>query len=328
MNDMSDDWEEIGTTSGNRTERRADPDHPLDFFRARSEKGNYMLVLKGDELPSSKKLPVLSGLEISIVHSDSELDELLLELLDSEQKSIFRALVADILLATSDMALGENAAGAARLITRVERWQDLLKRRRNQVLSRQAIIGLFGELHFFRERVLPRMQPTEATASWRGPHGDEQDFVIGGWIIEIKTQLATADQFLKISSEAQLDTSSGPIAICHQTLSPAPSEDPDALTLNEIIADIRNKLLNFGASALDIFEAGLISAGYETRPEYDLESWKPVRATIYEVEDDFPRLIPSNMSVGIRNVTYRILPAACSDYSRNEDWLNETVFND
>ena len=325
---MTDDWEKIGTTLGSRTERRADPDHPLDFFRAISEKGNYMLVLKGDELPTSNRLPVLSGLEISIVHSDSDLDELMLELLESEQKSIFRALVADILLATGEMAFGENSAGAARVITRVERWQDLLKRRRNQIMSRQAIIGLFGELHFLRERVLPRMQPTEAAAAWRGPHGDEQDFVIGGWIIETKTQLATADQFLKISSEAQLDTTSGPIAICHQTLSTASSEDPDALTLNEIVVDIRSKLLIFGASALDIFEAGLISAGYETRPEYELESWKPLRATIYEVEDDFPRLVPSNMPIGIRNVTYRILPAACSDYSRNEEWLNETVFND
>jgi len=328
MTDMKDDWEEIGTTPGSRIERRANPDHPLEFFRARSEKGNYMLVLKGRELLVSKKLPVLSGIEISIVHSDSDLDELLLELLESEQKSIFRALVADILLATSDMAFGENAAGAMRVITRVERWQDLLKRRRDEVLSRQAIIGLFGELHFLKDKVLPKMQPTEAAAAWRGPYGDEQDFVIGGWIIEIKTQLATADQFLKISSEAQLDTSSGKIAVCHQSLSSAPSEDSDAFTLNEIIKDIRNKLLNYGASALDIFEAGLISAGYETKPEYDLESWKPVRATIYEVEDDFPRLIPSKIPVGIRNVTYRILPAACSDYSRSEHWLNETIFND
>jgi hypothetical protein len=45
-------------------------------------------------------------------------------------------------------------------------------------------------------------------SAWRGPFGDEQDFVHGEWIIEIKTQLNTADQRMQISSEAQLDTSS------------------------------------------------------------------------------------------------------------------------
>ena len=327
MNDMKDDWEEIGTISSVRTERRADPDHPLDFFRARSEKGNYMLVLKGDELPETQRLPVLSGLEIDLHHSKHGPDELRLELLEAEQKSIFRALVADILLATRDMSSGDNSAGAKRVITRIERWQDLLKRRRNQVLSRQAIIGLFGELKFLKERVLPRMQPTEAATAWRGPHGEEQDFAIGGWIIEIKTQLSTADQFLKISSEAQLDTSSGPIVVCHQTLASAPSDDSDALTLNAIVAKIRSDLFKSGASALDLFEAGLISAGYETRPDYDQESWKLVRSSFYEVEDGFPRLIPANMPSGIQRITYRIIPAACSTFSRSEDWLNGTIFN-
>jgi hypothetical protein len=45
-------------------------------------------------------------------------------------------------------------------------------------------------------------------SAWRGPFGDEQDFVHGEWIIEIKTQLNTADERMQISSEAQLDTSS------------------------------------------------------------------------------------------------------------------------
>lgn len=327
MNDGRDDWSDIGTTSGSRTERRADPAHPLDFFRARSEKGNYMLVLKGDELPENRRLPILGGIEICLEHNEGRSDELILELLESEQKSIFRALVADILLATKDVIPGDNAAGAARVLTRIERWQDLLKKRRNQVLSRQAIIGLFGELHFLKERVLPRMQPTEAVSAWRGPHGEEQDFAIGGWIIELKTQLSTADQFLKISSEAQLDTASGPIVLCHQNIASTPSGDGEALSLNSIVEEIRKELLNRGASALDIFEAGLIAACYETRKEYDEDSWTLVKADFYEIGKDFPRLVPDTIPAGVQRVSYRIIPAACSEFQRDKAWLNGELFN-
>jgi len=250
-----------------------------------------------------------------------------LELLDSEQKSIFRALIADILLATTDVSPGDNAAGAKRVLTRIERWQNLLKRRRDKVLSRQAIIGLFGELHFLKERVLPMMQPTDAVSAWRGPHGEEQDFAIGGWIIELKTQLSTADQFLKISSEAQLDTASGPISLCHQIIASTPSDDSKTFSLNGIVEEIRMELLQEGASALDIFEAGLITAGYIAREEYDEDSWTLVKTDFYEVGEDFPRLVPDNIAVGLQRVTYQIIPVACSQFKRDGEWLNGKLFD-
>ena len=327
MNDQADSWDGIGTSIGNRTERRANPDHPLNFFRARSEKGNYMLVLKGENLAISNKLPVLAGVDISLVEGNGSLNELRLELLDSEQKSIFRALVADVLLATQDVASGDDVAGAARVVMRIERWQELLKRKRNQVLSRQAIIGLYGELYFLKARILPRMSSQDSVLAWRGPHGEEQDFALGGWIVEIKTQLSTADQFLKISSEAQLDTASGPIAICHQTVASCPANTQGAHSLNEMVTEIREYLLEKGPAVVDIFEAGLIVAGYENRPEYDQESWCPMAANFFEVGEDFPRLCPSNIPQGVQSVKYRILPTACAGFARDEAWLNESLFN-
>jgi hypothetical protein len=321
-----DDWSDIEAHRGSRTERRADPDHPLDFFRARGPEGNYILLLRGVDLLDSSKFPIFSGIEIALNEAESRPKELILKLLDTEQKSIFRALVADILGATRDLGRGQNPAGAMRVITRVERWQELLKKRRSQLLSRQEIIGLFGELSFLLNYVMPNMQSTDAAASWRGPFGEEQDFAIGDWIVEIKTQLSTADQFLKISSEAQLDTASGQIIVYHHNLSPAQAEDETAMSLNGIVDAIRSEMLSSGASALDIFEAGLISAGYVSRPEYDKESWKVVKRSIFEVEGAFPRLSPSNLPIGVRHVTYKVIPAACKDFERTESWLIQSLF--
>ncbi|MXO91509.1 PD-(D/E)XK motif protein [Pontixanthobacter aquaemixtae] len=327
MDEHTDGWSDIGSAPGARTERRADPDHPLDFFRARSEAGNYMLVLKGESIVITNDLPVLSGLSISLANGASDSTELRLELLDAEQRSIFKALVADILRATQDVAINDSNAGAARVVTRIERWRDFLKRRREQVLSRQAILGLFGELHFLSSRVLDQLAPMDAMLAWRGPHGEEQDFAIGGWILEIKTQLSTADQFLKISSEAQLDTASGPILICHQTFSSCPESDPDAMSLKELVNRLRALLLDQAPLAIDILEAGLIAVGYEDRPEYDQEKWKSVASQFFEVEEGFPRLAPSNIPQGIQSVRYRILPAACSRFKRDEAWLKEKIFD-
>lgn len=329
MPQTDDAWSDIpkGSLHGGRTERRAHPDHPLDFFRARDEKGHYLLVLKGDELPATGKLPILAGLRIGLVHHQGKRDELALELADSEQLSIFRALAADILQATSDLPSGDSEGGLRRVIGRIERWQELLKRKKNEVLTRQEIIGLVGELLFLRDAVMPRLQSHVAVTSWRGSHRDEQDFAIGGWIAEIKTQLSTADQFIRISSEAQLDTTSGPIALVHQTVSSVSEGDPAAMTLNGLVASIRSRLLASGAAAIDIFEAGLIAAGYETRPEYDEESWLPITRRIFEIAEGFPRLVPAVLPPGVQNVSYRVLPNACSGFERNDTWLNSTVLD-
>jgi hypothetical protein len=299
----------------------------LDFYRARDDQGRYQFILKSKGLPVLPPLPTLAGLKVHVVRTSDTSHELVLELQDNEQISIFRALCADILDATKDVVRGDSPSGARRIILRIERWQELLKRRRDQVLSRQSVIGLMGELLFLRDHALKLMHPHEAVASWRGPHREEQDFGIGSTIVEIKAQLTTADQYLMINSEAQLDTSSGPIVVCHQTLaSGAARLSSSARTLNELVKEIRSQILESNPPSLDLLEAGLVAAGYEAREEYDVEHWVPVRFRIFEVCNDFPRLVPENLPVGVQKVSYRIIPGACSDYERDETWLREVVF--
>ena len=329
MAEQHDAWSDIpkGSASGVRVERRADPAHPLDFFRARDEKGRYMLILKGDELPMERP-PSLAGLEVCAQQNSGRPDELVVKLRDSEQLSIFRALSADILEATRELDRGDSLSGARRVVHRIKRWQELLKKRKDQVLTRQAIIGLVGELLFLRDMAMQFLPLPEAVGSWRGSMRDEQDFAIRDWIIEIKTQLSTADQFLKISSEAQLDTASGPIVLIHQTLAASTPDEPSGITLNGLVETIRSELLAKAASTLDILEAGLIAAGYTQRPEYDAEAWLRVRSAAFEVTEDFPKLVPQSLPPGIRKVTYTILPSACADFERDETWLKSTVFHD
>ena len=238
---------------------------------------------------------------------------------------LFRVLCHDLLSATSRLPRGDNGRGLMIVLDRLVNWQELLRRRQDQILTRQQIIGLVGELLFLRDIVMQKVGP-EAVSAWRGSFGDEQDFVHGEWILEIKTQLSTSDQRMQISSEAQLDTSSGKILICHQTLGASSTHDPRSRSLNELVEEIRLALRTNNSSAAMDFELGLTKANYSNRPEYDDGRWILSARRVYEVSDGFPRITPAMLQEGIERVTYHIRLEACRPFEIGVDPAMERVF--
>ncbi len=327
MSNEQDPWETIkpGSTTSSRTERRAHPTHPIDFYRARLADGRYLFVLKGLSDLEERRFPTLGGINLSQQQLSDGTYELILELVDTEQVSLFRALSEDLLASTDDLAEGRSDLAAERLIIRLERWQAMLRKKLDSLLSRQAIIGLVGELLFLRDRLLPILGVEQALRAWRGPHRDEQDFANGDQIYEVKTQLNTADQYLLISSEAQLDITSGKIAVCHQTLSSCTDDEHDSESLNQLVEDIRERCLAHSLVTRDLLDAGLLAAGYQTRPEYDEEKWKPAQSRFFEVIDDFPRLVPTLLPPGVSKVSYRITLGTCERFERSQKWLDGVI---
>lgn len=327
---MSDPWDIPGAHApGNRTERLADPDHPLDFYRGRDFEGHYLFWLECDAAGSPPvEIPRIGGIEIDLRTAAPGRWFLGLALRDSNQLEIFRALCSNLMAATSHLARNAGERGVGIVLNRLKRWQDLLRRREDDLLSRSEILGLAGELLFLRDRLLGSMSDVGAVLAWRGPYGDEQDFVVGGRIVEIKTQLATADRRFQISTEDQLDTASGEIVLCHQTLGLASSDQPGARSLNALTAEILEHLLQGSGDAADIFRAGLVEGGYRRRPEYDVEWWLPGEFRIYEVTPEFPRLVASGLPAGVSRVRYEISVAACGPFEKTTDWLIGFLQND
>jgi hypothetical protein len=200
-----------------------------------------------------------------------------------------------------------------------------LKRGHDQILTRPQIIGLIGELFFLRDVVMQAIG-TEAISTWRGPFGDEQDFVYGNWILEIKTQLSTADQRLQISSEAQLDTSSGNILVCHQTLGASSADDPLSRSLNDAVDEIRRALAANNSPVRLDFELALIEANYRNRPDYDVGRWILSSRTMYAVSEGFPRIVPQMLGDGVERVTYHVRTDACLAFKVDIDAAVEQVF--
>jgi hypothetical protein len=182
-----------------------------------------------------------------------------------------------------------------------------------------------GELLFLRDRALPAIGDS-AISAWRGPYGDEQDFVHAQWIFEIKTQLSTSDQRIYISSESQLDTTSGNIALCYQTLGPSSLDDLNSRSLNDIVDEIKGLLGAQNSSAILQFELALIELNYRKRPEYDELRWVLASRRAYVVGNEFPRITPSNIPVGVEKVTYHIRLEACQPFEVDLETLMERAF--
>jgi hypothetical protein len=295
--------------------RRADTAHPLDFFRGRDFAGRYIFSLTSDsgcrDLPEP---PRLNGIEVVLERVPSGGARLVLTLQEREHFDIFRALCDHLLKATAGLARGANASGLRQVLRHLADWHEMLRRRRDDLLSESERIGLAGELLFLRDVILPRLSPADAASSWRGGHRDEQDFAVGHWQFEIKTQLSTADQRLIIASEAQLDTAGSHLLLCYQGVAASPPAT-DAFTLNSLVASLATVFEAARPSAREVFDAGLEAWGYVQHEDYDQMSWVLTDRRLFEVREGFPRIVPAMLPSGVLRVSYEVLLRDCEPFA-------------
>jgi hypothetical protein len=315
---MLAEWDEIAPASdpGSINVRLADSTHPLDFRVGRDFRGRYLFQLDADGAPASApKAPKLAGMECELEPVTPDRIRLCLTLANNTDFSNFRLMCSGLMIATSDLQVQQSAEGLSAAIEELHRWQDMLRQRRERLLSRSEIIGLVGELLFLRDVLSPRIGVTSALRCWNGPAGHEQDFVLGGRIFEVKTQVVTSDRRIRISSEDQLDPVQGQIYICNQGVAPTVATDPAARTLRALVDELRQIARTAGVRASDMLEIALLEARYEDRAEYDEEAWAFVDRTLYEVTGDFPRIERADLRTGVEMVKYSIRVSDCLPFA-------------
>lgn len=324
----SDDWKSIAPAPAPSADnvRRADTSHPLDFFRGRDFAGHYIFSLAADsgcrDLPEP---PKLNGIEVALERRVPDGARLVLTLQDRVQFDIFRALCDHLLGATAGEARGANAVGLRLVLRRLADWHDMLRRRRDDLLSVPERIGLTGELLFLRDMILPRMSAADAVATWRGAHRDEQDFAIGDWQFEIKTQLSTADQRLIIASEAQLETAGSRLLLCHQGIA-ASRTTPSSFTLTSLVTCLAAVFTDAGSAVATTYEAALEAWGYTPKDEYDQTAWMLTDRRLFEVREGFPRITPAMLPSGVQRVSYEVLLRSCDPFAVDLGQTMSSVF--
>jgi Putative PD-(D/E)XK family member, (DUF4420) len=301
--------------------RRILPDVNYDVYLAIEKPSNtrlLMLRVSSTFLDRKTVYPSSSGFtvnRIALPPDTEDYDTLQLVLTNARYKDVFTTLVQDIVDYLEPVP--EERAAVSAFVMRLKRWQTFLERNNPEGLSEIVQQGLYGELWFLRQIVLPHLGLLNGLRRWTGPKGTQQDFQFSGCAVEVKTTSAKQHQKLAIASERQLDdTGAGTVVLLHLSLDVRQEQGE---TLPTMVASVRS-LVASDAIAKDELENLLFEIGYldihATR--YENIGYIIREHNYFRVGEDFPKIIESDLRNGVGDVRYTISVAECKRFSMPE----------
>ena len=296
-----------------------------DLYWALDLERNCLLILQhGIPKNSMSRLPKFKGLQVDTHSVDGARHRLMLRLLDGDQREIFHRLCLDIVSAIETAQTEEQAV--QRFLNRTWRWHRLLKGVTGGRLRPEEQRGLFGELIFLEEHLMPILGTSQAVRSWRGPLGSPRDFEIGRVSVEVKTIQNATTPRVAISSGLQLDSSETDILFLFVAeVSRADDQGPQAKTITQLAARIKSKIADGDPSLVDEFEDLLAAAGFDWQEDYSDCFWSYGSERQYRVEEGFPRVTPSMHPPGVENLRYSVLFAFCEQFRVEKQELSEAI---
>ena len=115
----------------------------------------------------------------------------------------------------------DESAAVSAFIERTWKWHDLLKGKRKPKLSREAQMGLIGELWTLMHLLAPAVGIGTAVAGWKGAEQAPKDFELSGVCIECKSRGAarplTGSDHIRVSARRCSRSCVGPLGphLCH-----------------------------------------------------------------------------------------------------------------
>lgn len=305
--------------------RRISPDVAFDFFLGIEQltfRRMFLLRIDKKESPVFSLLPEFRGFEISkMTFPDEKPDKIIigLSLNDNTYSDIFTALCEDL------FQISVKQPDQKRMILylkeRLIQWKEFLEINGNQCMSPEAQRGLYGELRFLRDILFENMEISKAISCWQGPSWKNQDFLIFGVGVEVKTSIAKQHQKIHIASELQLDdTNLEGLCIYFLSLQETPNHGE---TLLKIIDDIR-KTIEIKNGPSSEFETQLFKSGYldRHRENYKKTGYHDRKMQIFRIDDTFPRITESDLKPGVGDVSYSIDLAVCRRFQiKKEDLI-------
>ena len=288
-----------------RTYQRIDSDYKVNIYLGYNEDGQMSMVL----IESGKEALVKSSkmINVSLRRRDDKKMALTFDLLDNSYKSMFFVFCKDIIL-MCELAGPEMAISSA--LIRWKYWKEMFGKKKTDILDKQEIKGLIGELIELRDHFMSEYEESVAIQSWMGPLQGHKDFEINDTWYEIKSVNENAVQ-VSISSLEQLESDvEGHLVIMRLEDASATSEY--AVNLNKVVISVTDLIKD--PDNLDLFRTRLDCIGYFPDDEYDNYNFIYKGRQSYTVATEFPRITRQNVSEAIGNVKYTIMLNAISDY--------------
>lgn len=324
-------WQDLEIESHDKSShgvliRRIHPQSHCNLFLGFEKPGDrrmFLLRIDRSYLPRVESLPVARGIEVlsRVLPYDGE-DKVSLGIILKEPrfKDIFTALVDD--LAGKVALVGNDEQAVATFVSRLQRWQKFLEAS-TEGLSEEEQKGLYGELYFLFNYILPKLGP-QGVFSWTGSRRTAQDFQFSRCAIEVKTSSAKQLQELRISSELQLDgTNLDALFLYHLSLE---QSQGSGQTLKAIVQSLRNRLAS-DPIANEAFEEALLDAGYLDIHDshYVVNSFNLRASNFFKVIEGFPCIIERDLPKGVGDVHYSISVAECMHFAVCESEVTDLM---
>lgn len=291
----------------NHTYQRIDPDYLTDIFLGYNDQGQMSLVVR----EYGKIVAVTSSKLISVQMTSKEgRVSLAFDLQDERYRSPFIIFCKD-LITVCEKAGPSMAISSA--IVRWKYWKEMFGRKGSDLLDKQSIKGLTGELIELRDHFIRDYGEKDAVSSWMGPLLGHKDFEIGDTWYEVKSISENALQVV-ISSLEQLDSDcDGHLVVVR--LEDTSSVNVHAVTLNSVVLSIVNQISD--PEVLELFRARLANMGYVWDEEYDNYCFSYKGTQRYIVNDEFPALTRGKVPSAIGNVKYTIMLEGISQFKES-----------
>lgn len=297
--------------------RRIIPESKLDAYIGVEHPDNkrlFALDIANSVIEKMDSLPLFRGLDIVVRPAVSEkpnVSSLFVILKSPRFSDLFSLLIDDV--STELLETHDEQAALMLTIKRLIEWQQFTEQGDRDGLSNDSRRGLFGELYLIEKYILPKLGAAGVN-SWKGFTASQQDFYVDQAAIEVKTCVAKQHQKLTISSERQLDNSFYErLYLYHLSLD---AIEASAQTLPSLIDNVR-KAISKNPSALQYFNEGLNDVGYLDEHEHMYESigYEIREENLFLVNDEFPRILESELRAGVGDVRYSISVAECKHSS-------------
>lgn len=307
-NDFSGKWDEISELGYAAGRFRVCPDHLIDLFIGFSMEREREFTFESSITSfDAGEIPEFENLQVQLT-DEKDRKSLTLRLTDRGLTDLFSIICCDLAEASS---IATTEGGAIQIfVVRLGRWAELLRRRRGNELSFNERLGLLGELNVLIWTIdVCGIDAPLAIRGWRGPDGDTNDIGLNHLRIEVKAQLSTQRRSLKISSLDQLNWDGRNLYIAANRFTPS----DQGLSLKSLCADITFKLATNRAGLME-FQRKLIVAGYDSDASYAGDTFNLEKMSLYRVAEAFPRLVPSNVPLGVTKANYEISYEAISEF--------------
>jgi hypothetical protein len=295
---------------------------PFKCFAATNHiTGNHLYIFetsKNAKFPEFKNFK-FKGLFIEIFEFEV-VKELHVYLLDNQLKDVFSLFIENIVEEVSK-SVTENEA-LVETSNVVLKWKKLFDKINFQGLTIERQKGLIGELLLFNSLLDEEYSIDALLESWTGPDFNDKDFRFGSFGIEVKLTSSKVPK-VKISSERQLDNEN--LTKLYLVLYVVEEVKDKGFSLNFIIEQIRNKINN-NQNALNFFNERLLLVGYF---DEDFENYNSQYAfrkrNFYNVSSDFPKLVTSDLPVGLFDTKYNIELSAIEQFLESNESILELI---